>query len=236
MEVHRETFRSESGLGVRPRRRRLHRRLGEVADDSAAAAERPDRAHDVDGLHAAAAREPGASSTSRCRRSWTRSTRRTTATSTSTMQYVNSDNALQKATVALQGNEQPDIAYHVRDEHGRSSRSPRSSSTSRPRAGGRRSTGTTSSRASAPSHRGRQGARDPRPRGQPRGRLQQGSVRAGRRGRARRRTGPGTTSARPRRPSPTPRTRSSASRSPPTAARPPCGSTRRCCGRPAATS
>ena len=28
-----------------------------------------------------------------------------------TMQYVNSDNALQKATVALQGNEQPDIAY-----------------------------------------------------------------------------------------------------------------------------
>jgi multiple sugar transport system substrate-binding protein len=28
-----------------------------------------------------------------------------------TMQYVNSDNSLQKATVALQGNEQPDIAY-----------------------------------------------------------------------------------------------------------------------------
>lgn len=28
-----------------------------------------------------------------------------------TMQYVNSDNALQKATLALQGNEQPDIAY-----------------------------------------------------------------------------------------------------------------------------
>ncbi len=28
-----------------------------------------------------------------------------------TMQYVNSDNALQKATVALQGNEQPDISY-----------------------------------------------------------------------------------------------------------------------------
>ena len=28
-----------------------------------------------------------------------------------TMQYVNSDNSLQKATVAMQGNEQPDIAY-----------------------------------------------------------------------------------------------------------------------------
>ena len=152
------------------------------------------------------------------------------------LQYVNSDNALQKATVAIQGNQQPDISYQYGTNMAQLAQSPKIVDlTDRVndaelqlerllpgRAGGR--------------DRRQPRARRPGARRQPRGRLQQGPVQDRPASPSRRATGPGTTCGPPRRRSPTRRTRCSAWCSRSTAARPRCGSTRRCCGRPAARS
>ena len=85
-------------------------------------------------------------------------------------------------------------------------------------------------------YRRRARLRDPGADRQPRDRLQQGPVPAGRHRPADARSGPGTTSPPRRRRSPTPRSSSTGSRSRSTPARTPSGTTTRCSGRRAATS
>ena len=153
------------------------------------------------------------------------------------LQYVNSDNALQKATVAIQGNQQPDISYQYGTNMAQLAQSPKIVDlTDRVnagelqlerllpgRAGGRdrrRQASSASPRSSttSPSSTTRtcsQQAGVP----EPTARLDLGRPPGRREGDHR----PGQQGVRP-----------GASRS--TAARPRCGSTRRCCGRPAATS
>ena len=142
------------------------------------------------------------------------------------MEYVNNDNALEKLTVALQGNKPPDITYQygtnlpqlapgaeVVDLTKIASSRRRLQLERLPRRRARRL------------HRQRQGARRPGPGRQPRGGLQQGPVRARTAWRRRARTGRGTSWSPTPRPSDRPGKNISASTCPPTAARPRSGST-----------
>ena len=120
------------------------------------------------------------------------------------LQYVNSDNALQKATVAIQGNQQPDISYQYGTNMAQLAQSPKIVDlTDRVKERGLQLERLLPRRAGGRDRR-RPRARRPGARRQPRRRLQQGPVQEGRHPRTHRRLDLGRPARPPRRRSPTP--------------------------------